>query len=66
MSGSKTVESTAFDGARTQSARKHSIFRSMLTTHRQADARPAGGAGTEGSAGDKADRPNETVAREGT
>lgn len=66
MSGSKTVESTAFEGARTQSARKHSIFRSMLTTHRQGDAKPAGGTGTEGTAGEKADRPNETAAREST
>ena len=65
MSGSKTVESTAFDGARTQSARKHSIFRSMLTTHRQGDA-AAAAARTDTNGGDNADRPSDTAAREST
>ena len=63
MSGSKTVESTAFEGARTQSARKHSIFRSMLTTHRQGAAGTAGTAKKESGPDEKA-RPDPMTARE--
>ncbi len=66
MSGSKTVESTAFQGARTQSARKHSIFRSMLTTHRQGTSAAAGADRKNSEAGDKPAQPEGTTGHKGT